>query len=328
MSSCGLSRASGQRDRVLLGHPDDGHAAGRAQPAHRLGQHAGRGRALDEDVEAVVRRRVPALGREAHRPRQLQAEVRDVGDGDRPGAERPRRGGRHEADRPGAGDEDVVARGERGALAGPDADRQRLEERALLVAHPLRDDEEVARVDAQKLQERAVVGRRGEELQVGAQVVAPGEALLAVPARRAWLDRDAVARPDVRDLGADGLHLAGDLVPEDDRAVDDVVADPPELEVGGVRPAHPHRLDAHDGLAGTRCGLRALLDRDLPERGHDGGAVRHGSCPPGRPAAGGGTPVVRLNRCKRPGRTVRWPPGSCQAIGSAARRRPSARRPA
>jgi len=94
-------------------------------------------------------------------------------------------------------------------------------------------------------------------------VVTAGKALRAVPTRSAGLDGNSVARFDVRDLGSDGFDLTRNLMSEDERAGDNVVADATNFEVRGVRTAYSDRFDANHGLSGARGGHRALLDPDL-----------------------------------------------------------------
>ena len=87
----------------------------------------------------------------------------------------------------------------------------------------------------------------------------------AAPTRHARLERDAIADVESGD-GLAGLdNLAGALVTQNDRSLDDVVADPPVFVVVNVRPADADVLHADQNL--VRGGLRALslLDLEPPD---------------------------------------------------------------
>lgn len=102
-----------------------------------------------------------------------------------------------------------------------------------------------------------------------------GVAVRAVPAGRAGLDRHAVADLHPGDRLAHGDDLAGRFVAEDDRPVDDPVADAPDAVVGGVRTADADGAHAHAHLARPRFAQRHLLHLDAPEFGHHSSQVRH-----------------------------------------------------
>ena len=108
-------------------------------------------------------------------------------------------------------------------------------------------------------------------------MVPPGEALVAVPAGCAGFDRDPVADRDVGDVSADFDDLPGGFVAEDDRSVDDEVADPADLEVGGVGAAHADGFDPDDGFVGQWRRVGHLADLDAVQLRHDGSTVGHGA---------------------------------------------------
>lgn len=83
--------------------------------------------------------------------------------------------------------------------------------------------------------EEAREGRRREELDVRASVVAASQAGLALMAGDVGLYGDAVARPKVRDGRVRGDDLPGGLVAEDVVRFDDHgtdVAGVPEMDIG------------------------------------------------------------------------------------------------
>jgi hypothetical protein len=84
-----------------------------------------------------------------------------------------------------------------------------------------------------------------------AQVRLACEALGASTARHRGVDRDALART------RPGLDRPDELVPEDQGAVEDGVADPPFQEPVPVRATEAHGRHSHDdlALAGLGCGL-------------------------------------------------------------------------
>ena len=123
----------------------------------------------------------------------------------------------HEPDRSGAGDEDPRRRCRPALAAGPDADREGFEEGGGLVEYGVGDRVGEGVVDHHELGERAVDRWCGVEPHVGAEVVAPGEALLAGAAGDTGLDRDALPDAAGVDICPDGLDDPGRLVAKDER---------------------------------------------------------------------------------------------------------------
>src|SRR5690606_8907186 len=121
--------------------------------------------------------------------RDAEPELGHVDHGDGGRAECARSLGGEDTDRAGPGNENMVSRLQRRPLARPDPDRERFAHRSLFEAHRVGDLEEVALIDDELLQQRAIVRRSREEDEVCAEMIATGEAVLAVAARRAWLNR-------------------------------------------------------------------------------------------------------------------------------------------
>ena len=129
----------------------------------------------------------------AHAPRELQPVRVDVGHRDLRRAPHARDLRDQQPDRAGAGDEHAVAGADPGLLARPQRDRQRLHQRAGLVAHAVGQRVREVLVHGDEAGEGAVGRRRAEEAHVAAEVVAARAALAAAPARQPGLERDAVA---------------------------------------------------------------------------------------------------------------------------------------
>ena len=122
-------------------------------------------------------------------------------------------------------------------------DRQRLDQRALGVAHAVGQPEGERRgVDHRRGQ--AAVYRRGRpEAHGGVEVVEPQPGRLAVRVGDARLHADAVAHMQVLHRAAHLDHRAGGLVPQDHRLAHDERADRPVLIVVHIAAAHAHRVD-------------------------------------------------------------------------------------
>jgi hypothetical protein len=207
----------------------------------------------------ALRQREPVLVRVARHQLGRAERARDLED------EQP--------DRAGAGDQHAIAGAHAGLAARPDADRERLHQRALLVGQRVRQREREVLVDRDVVRERPVDGRRREDDDVGAEVVAAGAALAAAPARYARLERHAVADGVPARLLPERHDPAGGLVAEHERCAHDVVADPPVLVVVDVRAADADGADLDEHLARPGLGHRALLDPDVPGGVQHGGAV-------------------------------------------------------
>ena len=156
-------------------------------------------------------------------------------------------------------------------MACPDTDRQRLDERGRLVGDVVGDIEREVALDGDELREGAVDRWGGEELHVGAQVVAARLALRAHAAGPLRLDRDPLTDAVGVDVGADSLDAAGEFVAEHERTVDDVGADAAVLVIVHVAAAHPHRGDAHEDLVGLEGGHLHRCDRDRVRCGQNRG---------------------------------------------------------
>ena len=145
-----------------------------------------------------------------------------------------------------------------------------------------------------------------------AEVEVAGLALPAAAARPLRLERDALTDAVAGHVRADADDGAADLVPEDQRALDDHVGDPAVLVVVHVRAAHPHRPDPHEHLVGTRGGHRSLLHLDGRRCGEHRRAhgVGHGWSPPRPGPAGAGSRAAILPRtaaADEPDPTARMP---------------------
>ncbi len=105
------------------------------------------------------------------------------------GAERGQR-----ADRPGPGDEHLVARADAAALDAVGGDRRRLDQRALLVGDAVREPDDLVLGDARELGHPAPRVAEPDAGHRRAQVLQPAPAVRAVTAVDQRHDRDAVAR--------------------------------------------------------------------------------------------------------------------------------------
>ena len=124
-----------------------------------------------------------------------------VGDGHRRGAEGSCDLSGEQTDRAGAGDQHPVTGLDGGSSTGPDADRDGLGHGGVIVVEARRDLVGKSRRQRHVLADRTVDGWGREEHDVGAQVVAPGQAGRAVSARDTGLQRDVL--PDA--VAADAL---------------------------------------------------------------------------------------------------------------------------
>ena len=187
-----------------------------------LGQRAG------QDVDRLAR--TPLGG-------HLQPIVVGVADPNPRCAPGPGHVGAQQADRSGAGDQHPVARLHRGLPGRPDADRQRFDQRRRLVRHRVRHRMRAMRLQDDVLREGPVDGRRGEEPDVGAQVVAAGQALHTPATGLLGLHRHPLPDRPIGHLRADGPDGAGGLMTQHQRFADDEVGDPAVVEVVHVRAA-------------------------------------------------------------------------------------------
>jgi len=83
------------------------------------------------------------------------------------------------------------------------------------------------------------------------------EADTAPAARHSWVERDALAGART------GLDRPHELVPEDERPVEDGVADPSFEEPVPVRPTEAHGRYAHDDLVVARLGSGLVVEPEI-----------------------------------------------------------------
>lgn len=96
--------------------------------------------------------------------------------------------------------------------------------------------------------EGAVVRRGRHELHRLTEVVLPALAVAAPPTRHAGFESDTVARSDAGDRIADFDDFPGALVTENERTLDDVLADTTVFVVVDVRPTDTDVADSHENV--------------------------------------------------------------------------------
>ena len=197
--------------------------------------------------------------------------------------------GGDDADGSGAGDQDAAAGLDVGAFAGPEPHGQRFDEGGRLVADAVRDVVGEVALDGHVFGEGAVDRRGGVELDVRAQVVASGLALLALAAGALGFDGDALADAGRVNGASDGGDPAGEFVAEDQRVVHHVVADPAVLVVVDVAAADADGGDLHQDLVGVELRDGQGFHSHVALALQDGGA--HGG---GQFGLSGGRGTVRL----------------------------------
>lgn len=153
-------------------------------------------------------------------------------------------------------------------------DGRRLDQRALLHAHVLR--QLVAQILGQAVvaRQRAVVGRRGCERHLGAEVVFALLAAHAAATGDAGLHGDAVADLERRHFIADGVDDTGGLVAQDHGRLDDEGSDAavnPVVHVGSAN-AGPFGLD-EDVVGGGEGGDGAVFVGEFVDLLEDEGGV-------------------------------------------------------
>lgn len=131
--------------------------------------------------------------------------------------------------------------------------------------------------------EGAIEGGRGEELDVGAEVVLAGAAHLAHATREAGLQRHTIADLERCHTRAQRGDDAGALVAQDDGALHLEGAALPVRIVMDVAAAHADGADLHHDLILLGLGEGTLLQHELLELGEDDGLVglldgRHARC--------------------------------------------------
>ena len=211
---------------ILRGQAEHGDLAPVSHAAQHLPQRGRLAGHLEADVEALAHAKLghdiaePGVGGvhgqgDADPPGEIQPVLRDVADGDVPGAGVPGHDRRHEADRAGAGDENVLAqdRERQGGVHG--------------VAEGVEDGGDVE-VDA-RLVPPDVRGGQRDVLGEGARAVDPhslrvralnppaGHAVAATAADQVALAAHEVARTQFLHVGPDIHDLAGELVADNQR---------------------------------------------------------------------------------------------------------------
>jgi len=124
--------------------------------------------------------------------------------------------------------------------------------------------------------ERTVDGWGGEEGDIRAQVVTPGAALLAAPARHAGLHRDGGAYFEIGDVGSETCDNTGGFVAEDEGLLDDEVRDAAVLEVVDVAAADTDGFHLHENFIRSGFGDLALLDAKTEIRVQNTDTLFHG----------------------------------------------------
>ena len=202
-------------------------------------------------------------------------------DEDRRGPCRRRDEHRELADRARAGDQDAVSELDPRALRGVHHRRERLEDRALVVADRVRQRNRlVARHDG-LLGEAAPRPRHPRDAQVAAERLATAHAEVALAAEHVRQHRAAIADPDGGDVRADLEDVGRELVAEDLRQV--LVRDepPPTLVLVQVGPADAAEPRPHADLVGPDVGRSSdLLDAQVVHAMEAGGVHQIAVIPP------------------------------------------------
>ena len=257
-------------------NPEERDLAAVVHALEHVGKGRGHARHLEADVEALghaeLRHHVAELrladvdrARRAHSPREVEPVVVDVGDHDVARADVPRDRRRHDADRPGAGDEHVLAdQVERQRRVRRVAER--VEDRRDLVGDVVRNLERVERRDHEIFGERAFAVDADAD-RVAAQMPAARAAVAAEAAGDMPFAGDAVADREAADLLPqldDFAHVfVADVHRHRDRLLRPVVP-LPDMDVGaadrGLHDPDHHVVVADFGLlhVGQREARRAL----------------------------------------------------------------------
>ncbi|KAI3486680.1 hypothetical protein L1887_49730 [Cichorium endivia] len=194
--------------------------------------------------------------------RKVETVLNDVGDDDGCSARSRCAEQLNDTDGTGASDEHRCAERDLGLQRGLERDRERLEQRDLLVRHVVRNlVQPSGRVLVVAL-ERAVLGRHTVKVDGGTQVVLARTAVVArcLEARHTRLDRNTVARLDVVNPLADGHHDAARLVAERTLVLDLPRAQTGVLPEVHVRTTHTRGTHVHQRHTGLGRG-RSRLDQ-------------------------------------------------------------------
>ena len=184
-----------------------------------------------------------------------------------------------------------------GFTAGPDAHRQRLDQRAGIVGDPFGQCEGEVLVDGHVVAEGTVDRRGGEEADLGAEVVAAGAALAAGATGYAGLQRDPLADlvpGRTRSLLDD--HAAR-LVAEDQRFPDHVSADATMLVVVDVGATDADGVHFHQHLCWARLGDGHVVNAQVVNAVQGGCSILHRAAP----SLPGLARTVTVSGCRSPG---------------------------
>ena len=237
---------------------------------------------------------------------EAERGIGDVGRDDFRRARAPRRDDAERADRPGAGNDHALAEQFARAPRGVQANRERLGHRGFAQRHALGDRLGLRLVADQHFAKRALhmreAHRAAVEAHVEAMVLLALEAIAAMVARAARIDRDARAGLDPLDLRADGLDDARDFVAEDHRLAQAHRSEAAVVVIMQVRAADAAEGDAHANVARAERGDFRLLDPQILRRMGDHSAH---AFPPWRglsPRDSGILSPARARLTSRPGR--------------------------
>ena len=223
-----------------------------------------RAEAGDQGLAEVAPGGVDGIVR-AHRSGQLQAHVGDVGDHDGGGPAGLQRLGQQDADGARAQDDGLAALHVREALGGVHGHGQRLDHRAVVVAHALGQGRDLGGVHREVIAGGAG-GLEAHDLQLLAEIVLAVEAGIAAPAEDLRLDGHGLADGEVMHVLAQLHNLAGDLVALGHRVGGVGVLAVVDVD---VRPAHADAADAHQHLVGAWGRDGDLTEGDFARGGHD-----------------------------------------------------------
>ena len=188
---------------------------------------------------------------------ELQAARVDVGDDDMARADMAGDGAGHDADRPGPGDQHVLAdevEGERGM----DGVAERIEDRAELVVDVVGQRHDVERRHAHIFGEGAGdVDADAARLRV--QVIAPAARGAASHADHVALARDALADPEALHVRANFGDLARIFMPDRHRGRDRLPRPLVPVEDVDVGAADPGLVHLHQHVVGTDVRDRLLV---------------------------------------------------------------------
>jgi hypothetical protein len=206
----------------------------------------------------------------------------DVADDDLAGAALASRDRRGQPDGARAHDDDRVGGPHRGEVAAVDADRDRLAERALLITRRVRQSVSEVCTNDGVLRHPAINGRRGVKNHFWAEVVTTGLAHRTATTGHAWFDRYARSDGQLFDSRSNRDHVTGQLVADDHRRLDDVLADSTVNVIVDVRGADATGTNPDEGVIRPYRRNGNVLDSQVADSVedcslHGCGKGRHGS---------------------------------------------------